>query len=45
VKENNENRSGLLGTRPLVVEKDKSDYLIGTFSILMLDHLKAKYRD
>lgn len=45
MKENNENRSGLLGTRPLVVEKDKSDYLIGTFSILMLDHLKAKYRD
>lgn len=44
-KDNNKNHSVLLCTRPLVVESDKSDYLRGTFSILMLDHLNAKHWD
>jgi len=44
-KENNKTRSVLLCTRPLVVESDKSNYLRGTFCILMLDQLNAKHRD
>jgi hypothetical protein len=44
-KENSITRSVLLCNRPLVVESDKFDYLKGIFSILMLDHLNAKYRD
>jgi len=42
-KKANNTRSVLLCTRSLVVES--SDYLRGTFSILMLDHLNAKHRD
>jgi len=45
LKENYETRSDLLCIGPLVVETDKSDYVRGTLSILMLDHLNAKHRD
>jgi len=44
-KDNNNTRSVLLCTRSFVVESDKSDYLGGPFSILMLDHLNAKHGD